>query len=184
MEKDFRAHLQESLHGQSFHLIDVPDDVKGGFKKGLTQAAATKKVYDMGLLKDGRYYGIELKWTKTGTWNFGELADHQERNLLQVVAEGGVGLIIIQYHIPKPGDRLVKNWEKLHGPFINRDVCNRAYVVPIQHFVHDRVTSGLTSYALLDMAVTKVELPQDDNPLPNYKWGWDFLTIHKALLAV
>lgn len=99
-ENEFRRLILDSARKNSkIHVVDIPDDAKRivAIHPECANLIA-EKVYDFGLLKNGKYVGVELKnENKSLTWNISNMRPHQIKYLKEVVKCGGRGLVLIRF---------------------------------------------------------------------------------------
>lgn len=99
-ENEFRKIFLDSAKSvKSIHIVDIPDDAKRivAIHPECANLIA-EKAYDLGLLRKGKYLGIELKnESRNLTWNISELKPHQKRNLLHAVKCGGHGFVLVRF---------------------------------------------------------------------------------------
>lgn len=99
-ENEFRKILLESAKAdKSIHVVDIPDEIKRVLHLHPELARyIQEKPYDLGLLKGGKYVGLELKnESKHLTWNISEVRDHQIKYLKEVNKCGGRGLVLVRF---------------------------------------------------------------------------------------
>ena len=99
-ENEFRKLILDSAKSNSrIHVVDIPDDAKRivAIHPDCAKFIA-EKVYDFGLLKNGKYIGVELKnENKSLTWNISNMRPHQIKYLKEVVKCGGRGVVLIRF---------------------------------------------------------------------------------------
>lgn len=96
-ERGFRTELQRGAAARGFHVVKIPDS-------GMSQRFGVKKIYDLGLLRDGIYHAIELKEVAAPDWSLPveALEPHQIENLREAAEKGGYAWIVCRFRL-QPG---------------------------------------------------------------------------------
>lgn len=152
-ENEFRQILISSLEKcKDVLLLDHPDELKRvlGFHPELARYLV-EKPYDLGALRKGHYYGLELKnENKNLTWNISTLEKHQIVNLKKCTACGGTGIVLVRFKKaidPKAQKRLgrVGEW-----------AIDTTFILPIKELLATKLTSF--SYEYLQENFSVLEL--------------------------
>lgn len=103
-ERIFQQEFTRGAEHAGFHPVPIPDP-------GKSDRFGVKKVYDLGLLRDGTYAAVELKEVagKNYSWRLAHLQPHQEANLAHAMSKGGLGLVVVNFAI-RLSARNAKRW--------------------------------------------------------------------------
>lgn len=104
-EAEFTTELHRGAEAQGFHRVPVPDSLPPRTKDGKRVGGVRAKVYDLGLLKQGVYHGIELKYTDGNTLRASDFKPHQPGRLRNVCEKGGIGWVAVMFHDTKARKR-------------------------------------------------------------------------------
>ena len=102
IEYEFRKHILLSLDNIKYHEVDIPDELKQAIKllpqhAELLSKLIKEKPYDLGVLKNGIWCGIELKNVKDAlSFNLNKIANHQIKSLEDCVKKGGLGWVLVR----------------------------------------------------------------------------------------
>ncbi len=143
-ENEFRKLILESARSnRSIHVIDIPDEIKSVLHLHPELYKYIKeKPYDLGLLKGGKYIGIELKnESKHLTWNISEVKDHQIKYLKECVKAGGQGIVLVRFK------RAVNQKEKERlGIPKTKWAIDFAFILPIKELLAKKIKSFPIEY--------------------------------------
>jgi hypothetical protein len=101
-EADFENLLQSSALGDGVHVVPIPDDCKATYAAtGRGADSGAQKIYDVGMLKAGAYYGMELKFSKGSVLAAGKIRVHQHTFLEAVRAQEGIPILGVYFAFKK-----------------------------------------------------------------------------------
>lgn len=179
-EREFQTELIRGLRSHLFHVVPIPDS-GGGARFG------AERVYDLGVGRDGLYYGIELKRGSTSL-PFNSLQDHQLAYLAECRRSGHTPLIICLF---EHTGKLLNDREKVR----RSKKTLEAWAVNYEEFWCARKELSRKSAPLSWWREHGVELlpirtpafDKDGNPKfsktgkREWNWGWDFRAVHEAM---
>lgn len=143
-ENEFRKLILDSADTiKGIHKIDLVDELKRVLHRYPDLARfVVQKPYDFGLLKGGKYLGIELKnEPKYLTWNISAVEDHQLKYLKEVEKCGGRGLILVRFK------RGVDSKEKKRlGLPANKWAIDTTFILPVRELLATKLTSFTYEY--------------------------------------
>lgn len=146
IEKSFRMMVLTSAGQLGYHVIDIPDDAKAMLKFAPELAGMVEeKIYDCGLLHNGRFCGLELKHVNDSfTFARSKVAKHQEDALVEARACGGLAYVLVNFRMSVWGKNIAKY--KASGFLLNR-----VFAIPIEILL-----SG-NSWTILELEKVAIE---------------------------
>lgn len=133
-ESDFCSDLQRGLDLHPCHYYKIPDMPAGRGFQGLRFNIT--RPYDLYAIADGKFHAMELKQPSGASFALSRLPEHEEMGLLEAVASGGSGWLVVNFHCrPSP------TWRKKQATY-NRfypEALDLAFAAPIAKVVWARL---------------------------------------------